>query len=56
MSMQLDTDVFESLSVMAETTFRQHWFQRSLLSSQVRLCSHSGETIPVLGVVNVNVI
>ena len=49
--MQLDTGA--SLSLMAETTFREHWLQRSLSSSQVRLCSYSGETIPVLGVVNV---
>ena len=52
-SMQLDTGA--SLSLMAEITFREHWPQRSLSSSQVRLCSYFGETIPVLGVVNVNV-
>ena len=40
---------------MAEITFREHWPQRSLSSSQVRLCSYSGEVIPVLGAVDVNV-
>ena len=40
---------------MAETTFREHWPQRSLSSSQVRLCSYSGEAIHVLGTVDVNV-
>ena len=51
--MQLDTGA--SLSLMAETTFREHWPQRSLSSSQVRLCSYSGEVIPVLGAMDVNV-
>ena len=52
-SMQVDTGA--SLSLMSETTFREHWPQRSLSSTQVRLCSYSGEVIPVLGSVDVNV-
>ena len=52
-SMQLDTGA--SLSIMAETTFKELWPQRSLSSSQVRLCSYSGEAIHVLGAVDVNV-
>ena len=54
-SMQLDTD--PSLFLMAETTFREHWPQKSLSSSQVSLCSYSGETIYLyyVGVVNVKV-
>ena len=52
-AMQLDTGA--SLSLMPETTFREHWPQRNLSSSQVRLCSYSGEPIPVLGSVDVNV-
>ena len=51
--MQLNTGA--SLSLMAETTFREHWPQRSLSSSQARLCSYSGEVIHVLGTVDVNV-
>ena len=39
-SMQLDTGA--SLSLTAETTFKEHWPQRSLSSSQVRLRSYSG--------------
>ena len=45
--MQLDTGAL--LSLMAETTFKELWPQRSLSSSQVRLCSYSGEAIHVLG-------
>ena len=52
-SMQLD--IGASLSIMAETTFKELWPHRSLLSSQVRLCSYSGEAIHVLGAVDVNV-
>ena len=52
-SMQLDTGA--SLSIMAETTFKEFWPQRSLSSSQVRLCSYSGEAIHALGAVDVNV-
>ena len=40
---------------MAETTFKEHWLQRSLSSSQVKLCSYSSEAIHVLGAVDVNV-
>jgi len=42
--MQLDTGA--SLSLMSETTFRE---LRSLESSEVRLSSYSGESIPVVG-------
>jgi len=51
--MQLDTGA--SLSLMSENTFRDFLPQRSLSSLQVRLCSYSGEPIPVLGSVNANV-
>ena len=51
--MQLDTGA--SLSLMAETTFREHWPQSSLSSSQVRVCFYLGEALPVLGAVDVNV-
>ena len=43
-TMQLDTGA--SLYLMSETTFREHWPQRTLSSSQVRLSSYSGESIP----------
>ena len=51
--MQLDTGA--SLSLMSESTFRELWPERNLSPSQVRLCSYSGESIPVLGSVDVTV-
>ena len=45
--MQLDTGAL--LSLMSESTFRELWPERNLSPSQVRLCSYSGEPIPVLG-------
>jgi len=51
--MQLDTGA--SLSLMPETTFRELWPQRNLDSSEVRLSSYSGESIPVVGSVQVKV-
>ena len=48
-------DTGASLSLISETTFREHRPQRSLSSTQVRLCSYSGEVIAVLGSVDVNV-
>ena len=52
-SMQLDTGASKSL--MSESTFRELWPERHLSPSQVSLCSYSGEPIPVLGSVDVNV-
>ena len=52
-TMQLDTGA--SLSHMSEITFRELWPQRTLSSSEVRLSSYSGESIPVLGSVDVKV-
>ena len=52
-TMQLDTGA--SLSLMSDTTFREHWSQRTLSSSEVRLFCYSGESIPVLGSVDVKV-
>ena len=52
-SMQVDTGA--SLSLMSETTFREYWPQRELVPSEVRLSSYSGESIPVLGSVDVKV-
>ena len=53
MLMQLDTGA--SLFLMSESTFRELWPERNLSPSQVRLCSYSGEPIPVLGSVDVTV-
>ena len=51
--MQLDTETSKSL--MSESTFRKFWPGRNLSPSQVSLCSYSGEPIPVLVSVDVNV-
>ena len=51
--MQLDTGAL--LSLMSENTFKELWPDRSLSPSQVRLCSYLGESIPVLGSVDVTV-
>ena len=40
---------------LSETTFREHWPQSSFSSSEVRLSSYSGESIPVLSSVDVKV-
>ena len=48
--MQLDTGA--SLSLVS---FRELWPERNLSPSQVRLCSYSGDPIPVLGSVDVTV-
>ncbi len=51
-TMEIDTGA--TLSLMAETMFRQLWPRRSLNVTTVRLCSYSKEPITVLGSVNVN--
>ena len=43
------------MSLMPETTFRELWPQRNLDSSEVRLSSYSGESIPVMGSVQMKV-
>ena len=52
-TMQLDTGA--SLSLVSETTFREHWLQRTLSFSEVRLSSYSGVSIPVLCSVDVKI-
>ena len=36
-------------SLVAETTFKELWPDKMLTASKVKLCSYSGEFIPVLG-------
>ena len=52
-SMQLDTGASKSL--MAESMFRELWPERNLSPSEISLYLYSGEPIPVLGSVDVNV-
>ena len=51
--MEIDTGATSSL--VAETTFKELWPDKVLTASKVRLCSYSGEYIPVLGCTNVKV-
>ena len=39
MMVSMQSDTVASLSLMVETTFREHWPPRTHSSSQVRLCS-----------------
>ena len=51
----MEVDTGASLSLMAETTFRRLWPSRNLNPTEVRLCTYSKQTIPVLGSVEVDV-
>ena len=53
-SMQIDTGA--SVSIMSETTFKEYWPTQSSSPSQIRLCSYSGESIAVVGSLQVNVV
>ena len=52
-SMEVDTGA--SMSLMSETTFKSLWPGRSLQSTEVRLCSYSKESIPVVGCCHANI-
>lgn len=45
----MEVNTGASLSLMAEATFRRLWPSRSLNPSEVRLCTYSNQSIPVLG-------
>ena len=51
----MEVDTGATLSLMSETTFRTLWPRRSLVASEVRLCSYSKDPIPVVGQCNVNI-
>ena len=53
-SMQIDTGA--SVSITSETTFKEYWPTQSSSPSQIRLCSYSGESIAVVGSLQVNVV
>ena len=54
-SIQLEIDTGASLTLVSEQTFRQHWPDSQLSPSEIILRSYSGESIPVLGCVDVHV-
>ena len=49
--MEIDTGA--SLTLISERTLQQHWPDLKLSPSQITLHSYSGESIPVLGTVDV---
>ena len=52
--MEVDTDA--ACSLMSEVSFRElGWPSRKLSKVDLRLCTYSGEPIPVLGTLTVNV-
>ena len=51
--MEIDTGATSSL--VAESTFKELWPDKELNASKVRLCSYSGEPIPVLDSANVKI-
>ena len=54
-SMTMEIDMGAALSLMSEATFKELWPERSSDHSLVRLCSYSGETIPVVGQTEVTI-
>ena len=51
----MEVDTGAALSLVSEATFKELWPDRSPESTRVRLCSYSGEAIPVLGSIDVNI-
>ena len=54
-SIQLEIDTGALLTLVSEQTFREHWPDSRLSPSEITLRSYSGESIPVLGCVDVHV-
>jgi len=52
---EMEIDTRAGLSLVTEATFRKTWTDRSMEPSKVRLCSYSGEPIPVAGEVIITV-
>ena len=51
----MEVDTGAALSIVSEATFKELWPDKSPSSSNVRLCSYSGEAIPVVGSMDVNI-
>ena len=52
-STKMEIDTGASLSLVSEHTFREYWPELDVSPSQIVLHSYSGESIPVLGTVDV---
>lgn len=48
-SLTMEVDTGASLSLVSESTFKKQWPKEKLSPSKAKLCSYSGESIPVLG-------
>ena len=53
---KMEVDTGATVSLMSQKTFRQLWPRRTLKPTEVRLCSYSKETIPVVGCCYVNLV
>ena len=53
--LRMEIDIGATSYLFAESTFKELWPDKELNDSKVRLCSYSGEPIPVLGCANVKV-
>lgn len=51
----MEVDTGAACSLMSEVSFRQLWPSHKLSKAGLRLCTYSGEPIPVLGTLTVNV-
>ena len=54
-SLQMEIDTGASLTLVSEQTFRSLWPNSTLNGSRITLSSYGGESIPVLGTVDVHV-
>ncbi len=54
-SIDMEVDTGAAVSLIAETTYKQHWTDKPLQSSMTRLKTYSGEEIEVIGTIQVNV-
>ena len=50
---KMEIDTGASLTILSERTICEQWPELTVLPSQVKLHSYSGEAIPVLGTVDV---
>ena len=51
----MEVDTGAACSLMSEVSFRELWPSRKLSKADLRLCTYSGEPIPVLGTLTANV-
>ena len=52
---QMEIDIGASLSLISESTCKKLWPKRRLLPTTAKLKTYSGETLPILGALNVQV-